>query len=61
LNLTVGAIKFRANDDWGLNLGGLNFNALTNGGDNIPIAVAGSYTLTLDVLKAVPSCIVTKN
>lgn len=61
LNLTVGAIKFRANDDWGLNLGGLNFNALTNGGDNIPIAVAGSYTLTLDVLKAVPSCTVTKN
>ena len=61
LNLTVGAIKFRANDDWAVNLGGLNLSALTNGGDNIPIAVAGSYTLTLDVLKAVPSCTVTKN
>ena len=24
LNLTVGAIKFRANDDWAVNLGGLN-------------------------------------
>ncbi|MCX6220700.1 MAG: SusF/SusE family outer membrane protein [Bacteroidia bacterium] len=61
LNLTVGAIKFRANDDWAVNLGGLNLSALTNGGDNIPIAVAGNYTLTLDVLKAVPSCTVTKN
>jgi len=61
LNLTVGAIKFRANDDWAVNLGGLNLSALSNGGDNIPIAVAGNYTLTLDVLKAVPSCTVTKN
>ena len=61
LNLTVGAIKFRANDDWAVNVGGLNLSALTNGGDNIPIAVAGNYTLTLDVLKAVPSCTVTKN
>ena len=61
LNLTVGAIKFRANDDWAVNLGGLNLSALSNGGDNIPIAVAGNYTITLDVLKAVPSCTVTKN
>jgi hypothetical protein len=61
LNLTVGAIKFRANDDWAVNLGGLNLSALSNGGDNIPITVAGNYTITLDVLKAVPSCTVTKN
>lgn len=61
LNLTVGSVKFRANDDWGLNLGGTNFAALSQGGDNIPIATAGSYTLTLDVLKAVPSCTITKN
>ncbi len=61
LNLTVGAIKFRANDDWAVNWGGLNLNALSQGGDNIPVTVAGSYTVTFDVLKAVPSCTVTKN
>jgi hypothetical protein len=61
LPLTVGAIKFRANDDWAINLGGANLGALTQGGDNIAIAVAGNYTLTLNVLKAVPSCTVTKN
>ena len=60
LNLTVGAFKFRANDDWAINVGG-NLNALTQGGDNIPIAAAGNYTLTLDVSKAVYSCTVTKN
>lgn len=61
LNLTVGSVKFRANDDWAVNYGGLNLNSLSQGGDNIPIAVAGNYTVTLDVLKAVPSCTITKN
>ena len=61
LNLTAGSIKFRANDDWAINLGGANLNALTQGGDNIAVAAAGNYTLTLDVLKAVPSCTITKN
>jgi len=61
LPLTVGSVKFRANDDWTVNLGGANLGALTQGGDNIAIAVAGNYTLTLDVLKAVPSCTITKN
>ena len=50
LNLNVGEIKFRANDDWAVNFG-------DNGGDfkpeydgaNIPIAVAGNYTISLDV------------
>ncbi len=60
LNLTVGAFKFRANDDWAINMGG-NINALNQGGDNIPVAAAGNYTLTLDVLRAVPSCTITKN
>ncbi len=61
LNLVAGSLKFRANDDWAINVGGLNLTALTQGGDNIPVAVAGNYTLTLDVLKAVPSCTITKN
>lgn len=60
LNLTVGALKFRANDDWAINVGG-NLNALSQGGSDIPITVAGNYTLTLDVSKAVYSCTVTKN
>jgi hypothetical protein len=48
LNLVVGAFKFRANDAWDINYGGANMNALTAGGDNIPITVAGNYTITFD-------------
>ena len=39
--------KFRANDGWDVNLGG-NLTALTPGGDNIKIATAGTYKITLD-------------
>lgn len=46
--LTVGALKFRFGHDWGTNLGG-SIGALTNGGDNISITSAGTYTITLDV------------
>jgi hypothetical protein len=46
LTLVAGDIKFRANDDWGYNLGG-PLGALTPGGDNIPVA-AGTYTITLN-------------
>ncbi len=60
LNLTAGQFKFRANDDWGVNLGG-NIAALTQNGDNIAVAVAGNYTIKLDVSKPVYSCTVTKN
>jgi hypothetical protein len=58
LTLKVGAFKFRANDDWGINYGG-NLGALTLNGDNIAIATAGSYTITFNpwTLKAT----VTKN
>ena len=45
--LTVGEFKFRANDDWGVNLGG-DLNALTNGGGNIAVSTAGNYTITLN-------------
>lgn len=47
LNLVAGAIKFRANDAWDLNYGG-DINALTSGGANIAIAIAGNYTITFD-------------
>ncbi len=58
LTLKAGEIKFRANDDWGLNYGG-DINALSEGGANIPIAAAGSYTITLDL--ATKKCTITKN
>jgi hypothetical protein len=60
MNLTVGSFKFRANDDWAINMGG-ELGALSQGGANIPIAAAGNYTITLDVSKAVYTSTVTKN
>jgi len=57
--LTVGEIKFRANDGWAINLGG-DTNALTQDGANIQIAEAGTYVITLDLGKAAPSCTITK-
>jgi starch-binding outer membrane protein SusE/F len=50
LDLIVGAIKFRLNNDgnWAWNLGGTADN-LTHGGDNIVISVAGNYTITLTI------------
>ena len=48
LNLKVGKIKFRANDDWAINFGGIP-NEITQGGADIEIAAAGSYELTLDL------------
>lgn len=47
LNLVAGEMKFRANDDWGVNLGG-EIGALTQGGANIQITAAGNYTITLN-------------
>jgi hypothetical protein len=48
LNLKVGKIKFRANDDWAINFGGTP-NEITQGGADIEIASAGLYDLTLDL------------
>lgn len=45
--LTTGEIKFRANDDWGVNFGGSLTN-LTQGGDNIAVGTAGTYVITLN-------------
>ena len=47
LELTAATFKFRANDGWDVNYGG-DINALTAGGDNIPVAEAGNYTITFD-------------
>ncbi len=46
-NLTVGEMKFRQDHDWGVNLGGSGGN-LSAGGNNIPVTVAGNYTITLN-------------
>ena len=49
LDLVDGEIKFRANDDWGLNYGDTGGDKkLEEGGDNIPVT-AGNYTITLDL------------
>ncbi len=48
LDLIVGEIKFRANDDWGLNMGDDGANKILEyNGANIAIAEAGNYTVTL--------------
>ncbi len=57
-DLSVGQIKFRANDGWDVNLGG-DVNNLSFGGDNINIDEAGNYTIVLDLVNN--SCTITKN
>lgn len=48
LALVTGEIKFRANDDWGLNYGDTGANALLEaGGDNIAIPASGTYKINL--------------
>ncbi len=50
LTLTVGEIKFRANDDWGLNFGDEDGDGvIEEGGANIKIEAAGTYLVTLDL------------
>ncbi len=49
-NLIVGEIKFRHNDGWSWNLGwNPAKTSLVHNGDNIAIAVAGSYTIRLTI------------
>jgi hypothetical protein len=47
---SVGSAKFRQNNDWATNWGSVDFpiGTGTQGGDNIAIATAGTYTVTLD-------------
>jgi hypothetical protein len=51
-DLTAGEFKFRANDNWTVNLGG-DLNALTQDGANIPIGSDGNYTITLNTMTMV--------
>ena len=60
--LTAGGMKFRANNDWGLNLGDNNGDKkLQYNGNNITIAAAGSYTITLDLSQAIYKYKLVKN
>lgn len=45
-DLVVGELKFRANNDWGMNLGG-TLSALVLDGDNLKIDAAGTYDIEL--------------
>jgi len=50
-DLVVGELKFRANNDWGINFGD---NAPADGkpeydGSNIAVSTAGNYTITLNI------------
>jgi starch-binding outer membrane protein SusE/F len=50
LNLNAGALKFRANKAWDINYGDTGVDGkLELNGDNITVAVAGNYTITLDL------------
>ena len=65
LNLKADDFKFRANDDWGINFGGANYNDLTEGGNNLIVAEAGNYTVKLFIScsygKVNRYCTLTKN
>jgi len=62
LDLVVGEIKFRANDDWAINFGDTDANgSLEYDGDNIQITEAGNYTIELLVNVADYTYKVTKN
>jgi len=50
LDLSVGEIKFRANNGWALNIGDNGADGIPEiGGSNISIPTAGNYTITLDL------------
>lgn len=62
LDLVAGDIKFRANDAWDLDYGDTGGDGkLDQGGDNIPIAEAGNYTITMDLTRAIYLYTVVKN
>ncbi len=62
LNLVAGKIKFRANDDWGVNMGDDQANkTLEYGGADIDIAADGNYTIDLILSGAVYTYNIKKN
>jgi len=61
LNLKAGEIKFRANDDWAVNLGDDGANrSLGYGGANIAVAAEGRYTVELILNRAIYTYKLTK-
>lgn len=63
LDLVVGEMKFRLNDGWAWNLGGTPDN-LVHDGSNLPITVAGNYTVTLTITDfegELATCTITQN
>ena len=51
VSLTQAQMKFRLNDDWGVNLGDNGADgSLEAGGANIVIPAAGTYNITLDTV-----------
>lgn len=61
-DLIAGEIKFRANDDWAINLGDDQANGIMEyDGANIAIEEAGNYTITLDLSGALYKYSVNKN
>lgn len=49
MNMVVGEFKFRLDDGWGVNFGDDGNNlTLESSGANIPITVAGGYTIVVD-------------
>ena len=60
IELAADEFKFRANDGWDINWGG-SFDNLTQGGDNLKIAEAGTYFIQLFPLCETKSyCVITK-
>lgn len=62
MDLIVGKIKFRANDDWPVNLGDDDANgSLEYGGADIAVTEAGNYTIDLILSGAIYTYKLTKN
>lgn len=62
LDLVQGEMKFRANNDWAVNLGDNDANrSLEYGGANIAVAESGNYTVELNLGNAVYTYKLTKN
>lgn len=60
VNLTVGELKFRMNDDWIINIGG-ELSSLQQDGANIAIATAGKYDIELSRTASGYSAKISKN
>lgn len=62
MDLVAGEIKFRANDDWAINLGDVGGDsAMEYDGDNIIVDEAGNYTIELVLSDAIYTYVLTKN